>query len=86
MIIKDPFKNKTDLQKETINKILDEDIPKKIKGRNQGFGEDWNQEKEEALQDWLDKISNKHQFNFRLVYASTESLFPEDFMKAIIYG
>lgn len=85
MIIDDPYKGRKEKEILEIKRILSEDIPKKAKDRIFGWGDSWSLEKEKELQDYLDEISNKYNFDFRLLYATRESLYPEDYMKPTIY-
>ncbi len=86
MIVKDPYKGRDAKEVSEIEKVLKVDIPKKVEGREQGFGDNWSDDKEKELQDWLDKKSNQYEFNFRLMYATSESLYPKDYQKVVIYG
>lgn len=87
MIIKDPYTEKhTPKMRKEIEVLLHKTIPEKVVDRKYGFGENWSDEREKELQNWLDEISNQYEFDFRLVYASTDSLFPGDYKKFIIYS
>jgi len=87
MIILDPYNEKhTPKIRKEIEKLLREEIALRIKDREDGIGINWNDSKEIKLQNWLDDISNKYDFDFRLVHATFgESLFPEDYKQCMQY-
>lgn len=86
MIIENPYEGRKESEVLEIKRILAEDIPKKTEDRNFGYGETWSLEREKELQDWLDNISNKYNFDFRLLYANVESLYPDDYLIPTIYN
>lgn len=86
MIIENQFEGRTEKEVKEIKGILEIELPKRVDGREQGFGENWDMDKEKKLQDWLDKISNKYKFDVRLYYLSTESLYFKDYQRFVIYG
>ncbi|CCV63784.1 hypothetical protein BN85402070 [Alteracholeplasma palmae J233] len=86
MFVEDYRPGRSDAEIKKIQKILRETLPKKTKDRHLGLSEAWNDEKEKELQEYLDKVSEQYNLDFRIYYASTESLFPNDYKKFVMYG
>jgi len=79
MIISNPYKGRKETQIQEIKDLLRIELPKKVEGRKQGFGPNWNENKEEELHLWLDEITAKYEFDFRLLFSTTESLWEDDY-------
>lgn len=85
MIISNPFLGRSEEEITEIKKLIKE-ITIRVKDRNHGLGDNWSDEREEKLQNWLDEITEKYDFEFRWYYAKDQSLFFEDYKKPTFYG